>query len=68
MCLNFNKLDPIFLDNSFDAFLHHNCDKIAFISPLYPIHSIDESYNIGLINCQNNNIELVFFSQRTIKM
>ena len=58
---NLNELDPIFLDNSFDAFLHYNCDKNPYISPLYPIHSINESYNIGLINCQNNNIEPGFF-------
>ena len=46
------------MDNSFDLFSNSNCDKSPYIFPLYPL---DEPYNIGFINCRNNNIDPTIF-------
>jgi len=46
------------MDNSFGLFSNSNCDKSPYIFPLYPI---DEPYNIGFINCRNNNIDPTIF-------
>ena len=61
---NLNELNPIFMENPFDSFSYNNCGRNPYISPFYPIHSIDDSYNIGLINCQNNNFEPALFLSR----
>jgi len=47
----FDELVLILMDNSFDLFSNSICDRDPYISPFYPIHSIEEPYNIGLINC-----------------
>jgi len=46
------------MDNSFDLFSNSNCDISPYIFPLYPI---DEPYNIGFIDCRNNNLESALF-------
>jgi len=38
---NFDELEPILMDNSFDLFSNSICDRDPYISPFYPIHSID---------------------------
>jgi len=59
----FKKLEQKFMDNSFDLFSLSFCDKSPYISPLYPIQSRDEPYNIGLVNCQKNNFDLAIILQ-----
>ena len=58
---NFYELESKFHDNSFDLFSNSNCDRSPYMSFFYPIPSIDEQYNIELINSQNNNLESALF-------
>ena len=55
---NFDELEPILMDNSFDLFSNSICDRDPYISPFYPIHSIEEP---GLINCPKNNFKIDMF-------
>ena len=50
--------EPKFMDNSFDLFSNSDYDWSPYIFPLYPI---DEPYNIGFIDCRNNNIDPTIF-------
>ena len=61
---NFYELEPKFQDNSFDLFSNSNFDRSPYMSFFYPIPSIDEQYNIELINSQNNNLESALFFQK----
>ena len=61
---NFYELESKFQDNSFDLFSNSNCDRSPYMSFFYPIPSIDEQYNIELINSQNNNLESALFFQK----
>ena len=61
---NFYELESKFQDNSFDLFSNSNFDRSPYMSFFYPIPSIDEQYNIELINSQNNNLESALFFQK----